>query len=112
MEDLVTIDESAWYLEIGQRIKTARNDNKLTQQELADKAGLKRTSITNIEKGIQKTPVYTIYVLSVILNKSFYELLPEIQTGSKIIVGGKETTATPKSLDIIEEILNSTGNSE
>lgn len=37
--------------EIGERLKAYRIDYPLTQQELADKAGVARRSITNMENG-------------------------------------------------------------
>ena len=100
------IDEVEWYKDIGLRIKEARKELGLTQQELADIANLKRTSITNIEKGTQKTPVYSLYILSGALEKSFNDLLPSIQTGAQVIIDGKETVVTPKSEDLINDILN------
>ena len=38
---------------IGETIQQIRKFRNMTQQELADKAGLTRTTITNIEKGKQ-----------------------------------------------------------
>ena len=43
------------YKEFGQRLRKAREDAQLTQKEVADRVGLKRTSITNIERGRQVT---------------------------------------------------------
>ena len=36
---------------LNEKIKLYRRDNGLTQQELADKLGMKRTAITEIERG-------------------------------------------------------------
>jgi transcriptional regulator with XRE-family HTH domain len=42
------------YLEVGQRLRRARLAAGLTQAQLADRAELSRTSITNIELGRQR----------------------------------------------------------
>ena len=105
VETLLPIDEKTWYEDIGLRIKLARQEMRLTQQELAEKTGLKRTSITNIEKGLQKTSVYMLYKLSYILNKDFHDLLPNVQTVSVVDIAGKKMTVTPKSEDLIRDLL-------
>ena len=99
------IDEAVWYKDIGSRIKKARKELGLTQEEVARKANLQRTSITNIEKALQKTPIYTLYVLSVVLKKPMQELLPDINEDTKVILGGKESVMSPKAKNILDELL-------
>jgi transcriptional regulator with XRE-family HTH domain len=48
------------YKIIGGRIRDERRKHELTQNELASRVGLKRTSITNVEKGKQKLLVHTL----------------------------------------------------
>lgn len=106
MENIVTFDETDWYLEIGERIRTARKDLGLTQNDLAEKADLKRASITHIENGNQKTSVYTLYKISKVLNRPLISLLPEdVKQEDQIVIGGKVETVTPKAKDILEELL-------
>lgn len=65
------------YQVIGKRLRKKRKEQGLTQLELAQRAGLTRTSVTNIEQGIQHTSLYTLYELSQLLGfKSIFELLP------------------------------------
>lgn len=106
MSSTTLIDEIIWYKDIGQRVKLARNEAGYTQQELANECDLKRTSITNIEKGLQKTSVYTLYKLSCILNKDLHDLLPSIETTSVINVDGVRTNVTPKSEKLIRNLLD------
>ena len=105
MNEFHLIDEVAWYKDIGRRIKIARNELGLTQEDLAKSAGFQRTSITNIEKGAQKTPIYSLYVLSVILKKSMSELLPDITEETKVTFGGKESIMSPKAKAVLDELM-------
>ena len=106
MNNIITFDETDWYLEIGERIKTARKDLNLTQSDLAEKAGLKRASITHIENGNQKTSVYTLYKISKVLNRPLISLLPEdVREEDQVVIGGKAETVTPKAKNILEELL-------
>ena len=45
---------------LGKRIKKARKDKKISQEELAGRVGLHYTTISRIERGISNTPVQTI----------------------------------------------------
>ncbi|HRH45287.1 MAG TPA: helix-turn-helix transcriptional regulator [Pyrinomonadaceae bacterium] len=68
--------EDRFYLELGKRIRKARINQRLTQEQLADLVSLKRTSITNIEKGSQRILAHTLLELSEKLNISVNELIP------------------------------------
>ncbi|WP_305787839.1 helix-turn-helix domain-containing protein [Symbioplanes lichenis] len=53
------VDEiDLFYIEVGKRIRDARNAARITQAELADAVGLTRTSITNLEAGRQRMPLH------------------------------------------------------
>lgn len=66
------------YTEIGQQVREFRENKKWTQQELADKVKLTRTSITNIEAGNQKIPVHVLYGLAIALDVPLTKLLPPL----------------------------------
>ncbi|KAM3108256.1 helix-turn-helix domain-containing protein [Phormidesmis sp. 146-33] len=70
------IREAEFYEELGRRINATRKQRGLTQEELADRVGLTRTSITNIEKGRQKVLSHLLVELSDALNVSLHDLLP------------------------------------
>lgn len=67
--------------EFGRILKERRESAipKLTQQDLADKVGLKRTSVTNIEKGNQQVSLAMLYKFAGALNISPADLLPDQQ---------------------------------
>jgi transcriptional regulator with XRE-family HTH domain len=52
------------YKEFGRLLKKSRTAANLTQETLAKRVGLSRTSITNIEKGRQHINLHMLYVLS------------------------------------------------
>lgn len=64
------------YEEIGRRVFEARNRKGLTQDQLAKKISLKRTSITNIEKGRQQLLVHMLIKIAEELDTSVERLIP------------------------------------
>lgn len=73
------LDEKALYEEIGSRIKKARKGLGFSQSELASRINLKRTSITNIEKGGQKVTIATLYNICSSLQLDLESLLPNLE---------------------------------
>lgn len=66
-----------FYQELGQRIREARDKCSLTQEALAVKLSLTRTSVTNIEKGRQQLLVHTLVQIARALQVEPETLLPE-----------------------------------
>jgi len=67
------------YRQIGKLIRMTRlaiKPKALTQEELAHRVHLKRTSITNIEKGRQKLLVHTLYDIAAALDVPPSALIP------------------------------------
>jgi transcriptional regulator with XRE-family HTH domain len=63
------------YKLIGQRIRAAREKRGLSQEKLAARVDLTRTSITNIEKGRQKLLVHTLFLFSEALAVPIVDLI-------------------------------------
>lgn len=72
------VDGAKLYALIGERIKQRRMERGNTQAWLAKRAGMLRTSITNIEMGRQKAPLHVIYALCVALDVDPLEILPSL----------------------------------
>jgi transcriptional regulator with XRE-family HTH domain len=70
-------DHVDFYRTVGHLIKTTRDKSGLTQEALASRVGLTRTSITNIEKGRQKLLLHTLCDLASELGVAPAALLPE-----------------------------------
>ncbi len=64
------------YSIIGKLVRTERERAKLTQDVLAQRVGLTRTSISNIESGRQKFQVHILYAIAEALHVSADTLLP------------------------------------
>ena len=57
-------------------IRAARLAARVSQDELAERVGLSRTSITNIEQGRQHVPLHTLLLLASALGVEPASLLP------------------------------------
>lgn len=70
------VEEKHFNLDLGQKIKECREIAGLTQLNLANRMGLSRTSVTNIEKGNQKISLFSLYSVAFELGVNIEELLP------------------------------------
>lgn len=70
-------NEVQYYRELGQRIQRARRQQKLTQEKLASRVGLSRTSMVNIERGRQKVLVHIFVKLAAVLKMELPDLAPQ-----------------------------------
>lgn len=68
------------YVEIGKRVFDARTRKGFTQEQLANQINLKRTSITNIEKGRQQLLVHMLIKIADALDTNIDQLIPRNKT--------------------------------
>ena len=64
-----------FYRLIGTNIRNARG--AMSQKELAEKIGLIRTSVSNIESGKQRLSIAKLFEISFALDVDVYDLLPQ-----------------------------------
>ena len=64
------------YRTIGKLVRYERKRAGLTQHQLAERAGLTRTSITNLESGNQQVRVHTLFGIAEALGVLPQQLLP------------------------------------
>src|SRR5690349_3333650 len=74
----MAINDDLLYQHIGEQIKRIRQESNMSQEELANKVGVTRTSITNIERGFQKLPLHLLYNICEVLNVEAISFLPSI----------------------------------
>jgi transcriptional regulator with XRE-family HTH domain len=67
------------YSHIGQQLKSHREKKGLTQSQLAERVGLERTSITNIESGKQRLPLHILFGVCHSLGVSPVEVMPRVE---------------------------------
>ena len=65
------------YAEFGRLLRVHRTKARLSQQMVAARVGLSRTSITNIEIGRQHIPLHMLYELASAVNTTPDSLLPD-----------------------------------
>jgi transcriptional regulator with XRE-family HTH domain len=70
-------DSGAFYRRVGEKIRTKRQERGLSQDGLAKAIGLKRPSLSNIEKGRQNILLHTFCDIAETLSTSTSELLPD-----------------------------------
>lgn len=97
-------ENQAFYRELGSQIKKARNKALLTQESLAEKVSLTRTTVTNIEKGRQQLLVHTLVDIAKVLNVSIELLLPVQQSTSIDDLINNEAVDSPKTQEFIKRI--------
>jgi len=78
----MAVAQGPFYEDLGERICLARKTAGFTQQALADKIGLTRTSIVNIEAGRQPIQALQLALVSVVLNTSLEHLIPKVEIPS------------------------------
>jgi DNA-binding XRE family transcriptional regulator len=64
------------YAEFGRTVRQARVRLGISQNSLAERVGLSRTSITNIEKGKQRLMLHTAVEMASVLSVPISELVP------------------------------------
>lgn len=70
------VDERLLYSVVGERLKQRRLEANVTQAQLAEAAGVLRTSVTNIEAGRQKPPLHLLYRMCLALDVEVSSILP------------------------------------
>jgi transcriptional regulator with XRE-family HTH domain len=106
------------YKEFGKRVRARRNVMKLTQEELADRMGLTRTSITNIEAGRQHVVLHQLFLLASHLGVEPHELLPREPATLEELVNTPTTLRaiqgghSPQDVEALTRVLNTARTSE
>jgi transcriptional regulator with XRE-family HTH domain len=67
----------ALYLAFGRALRSARKEAELTQNDVARRVGLSRTSITNIERGSQHISLHQLFLLASAVGVEPATLLPD-----------------------------------
>lgn len=71
------INEAKYLLEIGNKIRTRRNDLGVSQQELADNADVAKSTVQRIEKGDLNPTIIVLLKVSKGLSMDLCDLLPK-----------------------------------
>ena len=72
------------YIEIGERIKSSRENAGLTQEKLADALGVSSQFLSDVERGVSGPSIYTIICICKQLHVSSDYLLMGIEDPSRL----------------------------
>jgi len=89
---------------LGQRIKELRKINKMTQQDLADKLKLAKSTISQYENSVNEPDNLTMQRIADIFEVSVDYLLGRTNENNTITVSGKEINLSPEELKLFEEL--------
>lgn len=111
------IDEIDLYNNIGQRVRNQRKIVKMTQDQLAAKIGVTRTSITNIEAGTQKLSIYLLYSIAIALELEITAILPLIsevegELPETVQVEGYTGKMSPSAAEFVREAVKDLSNND
>lgn len=73
--------EDTLYVELGRRVRAARQSAGFSQMDLARRLGMSRTSITNLEQGHQRVALHVFLKLAAALGADPATLLPSADHG-------------------------------
>lgn len=93
------------YLFIAQRIRAARIEADLTQEELANELGLSRASVVNIELGNQRILLHHLYLIAMATNVDILYFLPSI-TGEELMNLPSATVTTKEKEKFSRSVKN------
>jgi transcriptional regulator with XRE-family HTH domain len=99
------VDQKSFYEEVGKRISKIRLQRQLTQEALAVSVKLTRTSITNVERGRQKLPLYTLALIAESLRVECSELLPKTKEADPINIELSIADRSPSERAFIESAI-------
>ncbi len=105
------INNEQLYSLIGVRVRQIRETQtpRMSQEELGRVLDLKRTSVTNIERGNQKLTLETIYRLCERFGFQIQEVLPPVSEVTRaeersVIVGGKSHEVGVKTASAVARL--------
>lgn len=105
----MSIDDTLLYRHVADQLKGLRVGKKMTQTELAGRVGMARTTIANIEAGLQHPPLHVLYALCSALDAEPIKLLPPVSRVAQtelieVEIAGQTHTVTPKSQQFLSSI--------
>ena len=95
------------YEQIGRLIRARRKKIDITQEDLAQRVNLKRTSITNIERGRQKFQVHTLFDIARALDVLPAALIPPVEAQALDIVKDRMRKLRPDEREFAKSVLAS-----
>lgn len=74
---MISAEERVFFQELGERIRTFRNAQQMTQAELGEALGVSQAQVVAYEKGLRRLQVGSLPILTRVLGVSLEELMGE-----------------------------------
>lgn len=104
-------DESLLYRMLGRNLRRRREELGLSQAVIAQRVGVARTTITNIESAEQHPPLHTLYAICAELDVELAAMLPtreelsRLSTITTIVGEGEIREVPPKTTEVLQELI-------
>lgn len=99
--------QTLFYQKIGERIRDVRKLKEMNQDELANKLGISRVSLVNIESGKQRVPLHVFLDICESLKVTLNDLVPQNLTDPSLdtMTINKIKKETDENPDSAEKVL-------
>ena len=94
-----------FYLDVGRRVRAARSVAGLTQAQLADRVGLRRSSIANLEAGRQRFLLHFVAAIAGALAVAVDDLVPTVEVSEPSLDFDRLDDATAQHPDIVRSFV-------
>jgi transcriptional regulator with XRE-family HTH domain len=107
------VNEDELYLHIGVRLQKKRKALKMSQQEVGERVGLGRASVSQIEAGEQQTSLRVLYDICIVLGLEPSEIMPTIAETTtnlhreSVVIHGKQFKVTRRVAKIMRKLAES-----
>ena len=91
------------YRGVGRKLRQAREGQQLSQDLLAKRLGISRTSMVNIEAGRQRAPLHVLWQIAVLLETKLTLLIPSPE---ELLAPPNQTGLDQEMMKQIEEVAN------
>ena len=96
-------DFDEFYRGVGRKIRQTRENQHLSQDSLAQRLGISRTSMVNIEAGRQRTPLHVLWQIAELLETKLTLLIP---TPEELLAPQNQTVLDREMMKQIKEVAN------
>jgi transcriptional regulator with XRE-family HTH domain len=91
------------YRGVGRKIRQTRQNQRLSQESLAQRLGISRTSMVNIEAGRQRAPLHVLWQIAELLETKLTLLIPSPE---ELLAPQSQNVLDREMMKQIEEVAN------
>lgn len=76
---IFVLDQEKLHILIGEKLRQLRKKHGFKQREIAERIGVERSTVSNVENGVQNATLSFVYKLCLALDEDFTEILPKLE---------------------------------